>query len=147
MLVCSHYLLVGKYIDIVRRRCMLVTAGGENCVVLELPCKHMQVSWAAAQVFLPNKKNQIPPSPEAGFLSTRPLSFLPAKNCLCWSWCVPACWQFLNPECAGILASNNYVTMLVAFFLMLINYLTSSSPPAAPTPQSKGMALVAYNSR
>ena len=62
---------------------MLVTAGGENCVVLELPCKHMQVSWAAAQVFLPNKKNQTPPSPEAGFLSTRPPSFLPAKNCLC----------------------------------------------------------------
>ena len=62
---------------------MLVTAGGENCVVLELPCQHMQVSLAAAQVFLPNKKNQTPPRPEAGFLSIRPLSFLPVKNCLC----------------------------------------------------------------
>ena len=62
---------------------MLVTAGGENCVVLELPCKHMQVSWAAAQVFLPNKKNQTPPRPESGFFSTRPLSFLSVKNCLC----------------------------------------------------------------
>ena len=61
---------------------MLVTAG-ENCVVLKLPCKHMQVSWAAAQVFLPNKKNQTPSRPESGFFSTRPLSFLSVKNCLC----------------------------------------------------------------